>query len=187
MSCCFFFCLLALDGKSLNHIPLLHFCNKKLNDDFKINLHMTDFSMASPPELHEIVFPENYVIQNSSTRSKLVSQQWKSKINYQVPELKLANTNRMIGFYGGCNNLFNHECSVSIFTKMGMNEYCTVNSPLICDFVECGISMGLGFWPCNFQGKTKGCHKISQDFQEWKLVFFEIFKGKVANLKTYKL
>ena len=25
---------------------------------------MTDFSMASPPELHEIVFPENYVIQN---------------------------------------------------------------------------------------------------------------------------
>lgn len=60
----FFFCLLALDGKSLNHIPLLHFCNKKLNDDFKINLHMTDFSMASPPELHEIVFPENYVIQN---------------------------------------------------------------------------------------------------------------------------
>ena len=60
----FFFCLLTLDGKSLNPIPLLHFCNKKLNDDFKINLHMTDFSMASPPELHEIVFPKNYVIHN---------------------------------------------------------------------------------------------------------------------------
>lgn len=117
----------------------------------------------------------------SSTRSKFVSQQWKSKINYQVPELKLANTNRMIGFYGGCNNLFNHECSVSKFTKMGMNEYCTVNSPLICDFMECGISMVLGFWAWNFWGLY---HIILQNFQVLKLVFSRIsnVKGKFQNI-----
>ena len=33
-----------------------------------------------------------------------------------------------------------------------------------------GISIGLDFWPWNFQG----CHTILQSFQEWKLVFSRI-------------
>ena len=41
-------------------ILLLHFCLKKV----KRNLHMTHFSMTSSPELHEIVFPENCIIDN---------------------------------------------------------------------------------------------------------------------------
>ena len=45
-------------------IPLLHFCFKKLNHDFEISLHMADFSMASSPELCEIVFPGNCIIHN---------------------------------------------------------------------------------------------------------------------------
>ena len=44
-----------------NPIPLLYFFLKKLNHDFGINLHMADFSLASSPGLHEIVFPENCI------------------------------------------------------------------------------------------------------------------------------
>ena len=63
----YFFSIYWLWIESLkNLIPLLHFCFKKLNYDFKINLHMEDFSMASSPELHEIVFPENCIIHNYS-------------------------------------------------------------------------------------------------------------------------
>ena len=35
-----------------------------MNYDFETTLHMTDFSMASSPELHDIHFPENCVIHN---------------------------------------------------------------------------------------------------------------------------
>ena len=40
---------------------------------------------------------------------------------------------------------------------------------------SCRFSMGLGFHPWNFQGVV---HTISQNFQEWKLVFYGIFMGK---------
>ena len=61
----YFFLLIGFGLKvPKNSIPLLHFCLKKLNNDFKINLYMVDFSMASSPELHEIVFPENCIIHN---------------------------------------------------------------------------------------------------------------------------
>ena len=51
--------------------------------------------------------------------------------------------------------------------------------PLVFKRDSCRISMGLGFWPWNFQG----CHTILQNFQGWKLVFSRISKGKVTNLK----
>ena len=61
-----------------NPIPLLHFCLKKLNHEFNINLlHMPNFSMASSPELYEIVFPENCIIHNKRSKSwfKFLKQQ----------------------------------------------------------------------------------------------------------------
>ena len=47
-----------------NIILLLHFCLKKLNYYSEINLPMADFSMASSPELHEIMFHENCIVNN---------------------------------------------------------------------------------------------------------------------------
>ena len=52
----FFFSIHCLWIKtSQKPIPLLHFCLENLNHDFEINLQMADFSMASSPELHEIM------------------------------------------------------------------------------------------------------------------------------------
>ena len=42
-----------------------------------------------------------------------------------------------------------------------------------------GIFMGLGFWPWSF----KGCHRVLQNFQGWKLLLSRISKDKLTNLK----
>ena len=61
----FFFYIFRFWIESLKtSIPLLHFCLKKLNDKFTVNLHMAVFSMASSSELNENVVPENCIIHN---------------------------------------------------------------------------------------------------------------------------
>ena len=61
----FFFSIFRFWIESLKtSIPLLHFCLKKLNDKFTVNLHMAVFSMASSSELNENVVPENCIIHN---------------------------------------------------------------------------------------------------------------------------
>ena len=53
--------------------------------------------------------------------------------------------------------------------------------PVVFKKNSCEISMGLVFF---YFGISKGFYTILQNIQEWKLVFFEVSKGKVANLKT---
>ena len=44
--------------------PTSPFLSQKIIHDFKANLHMADFSIASSPEQYEIVFPENCITHN---------------------------------------------------------------------------------------------------------------------------